>query len=74
MRPGAKNPASVFRGYEDKEFPSLRGRKVTLKNDAKLLDGSGSNGIGYPERRKSLTYSTQVVNGDELARVKDPNA
>ena len=29
--------------------------------------------MGIAKKEKSLTYSTQVVNGDELVRAKDPN-
>ena len=47
--------------------------RVTLKNDAKLLDEVVVTALGIAKKEKSLTYSTQVVNGDELARVKDPN-
>ena len=63
--------------------------RVILKNDAKLLDrvlakydviNEQSNGVdiqidvlGIAKKEKSLTCSTQVVNGDELARVKDLN-
>lgn len=47
--------------------------RVVLKNDAKLLDEVVVTALGIAKKEKSLTYSTQVVNGDELSRVKDPN-
>ena len=47
--------------------------RVTLKNDAKLLDEVVVTALGIAKKEKSLTYSTQVVNGDELVRAKDPN-
>lgn len=47
--------------------------KVVLKGDSKLLDEVVVTALGIAKKEKSLTYSTQVVNGDELSRVKDPN-
>ncbi|ADV42475.1 TonB-dependent receptor plug [Bacteroides helcogenes P 36-108] len=47
--------------------------RVILKNDAKLLDEVVVTALGITKKEKSLTYSTQVVNGDELIRAKDPN-
>lgn len=47
--------------------------KVMLKGDSKLLDEVVVTALGIAKKEKSLTYSTQVVNGDELSRVKDPN-
>lgn len=47
--------------------------KVILKSDTKLLDEVVVTALGIVKKEKSLTYSTQVVNGDELIRAKDPN-
>lgn len=47
--------------------------KVILKSDTKLLDEVVVTALGIAKKEKSLTYSTQVVNGDELIRAKDPN-
>ena len=46
---------------------------VTLVEDSKLLDAVVVTALGITKKEKSLTYSTQVVNGSELVRAKDPN-
>lgn len=71
---GAKILQVSFVGMITQEVPITPGTiRVTLKNDAKLLDEVVVTALGIAKKEKSLTYSTQVVNGDELARVKDPN-
>lgn len=71
---GAKILQVSFVGMITQEVPVTPGTiRVTLKNDAKLLDEVVVTALGIAKKEKSLTYSTQVVNGDELARVKDPN-
>lgn len=71
---GAKILQVSFVGMVTQEVPITPGTiRVTLKNDAKLLDEVVVTALGIAKKEKSLTYSTQVVNGDELARVKDPN-
>lgn len=47
--------------------------KVILKSDNKVLDEVVVTALGITKKEKSLTYSTQVVGGDELVRAKDPN-
>lgn len=71
---GATTLQVSFVGMITQEVPITPGTiRVTLKNDAKLLDEVVVTALGIAKKEKSLTYSTQVVNGDELARVKDPN-
>ncbi|MCR6504040.1 carboxypeptidase-like regulatory domain-containing protein [Bacteroides sp. KH365_2] len=71
---GATTLQVPFVGVITQEVPVTSGTiKVTLRNDAKLLDEVVVTVLGIAKKEKSLTYSTQVVNGDELARVKDSN-
>ncbi|MDR2912802.1 MAG: SusC/RagA family TonB-linked outer membrane protein [Alistipes sp.] len=46
---------------------------VILAVDATQIDEVVVTALGILRKEKSLTYSTQVVAGDELTRVKDPN-
>jgi len=46
---------------------------VTLEEDATNLDEVVVTALGIERKSKSLTYSTQVVKGEELTRVKDAN-
>lgn len=65
----------TFVGYLSQEIP-LNGQKTvdfTLKEDSKMLDEVVVTALGIKKKEKSLTYSTQVVGGDELTRTKDPN-
>lgn len=71
---GATTLVVSFVGMVTQEVPITPGTiKVTLKNDTKVLDEVVVTALGIAKKEKSLTYSTQVVNGDELARVKDAN-
>ena len=71
---GATTLQVSFVGMITQEVPITPGTiRVTLKNDAKLLDEVVVTALGIAKKEKSLTYSTQVVNGDELVRAKDPN-
>ena len=71
---GATTLQVSFVGMVTQEVPITRGTiRVVLKNDAKLLDEVVVTALGIAKKEKSLTYSTQVVNGDELVRAKDPN-
>lgn len=71
---GATTLQVSFVGMITQEVPITPGTiRVTLKNDAKLLDEVVVTALGIAKKEKSLTYSTQVVNGDELTRAKDPN-
>ena len=47
--------------------------QVALQNESKVLDEVVVTALGIQKKEKSLTYSTQIVRGDELTRVKDPN-
>ncbi|WP_300703274.1 SusC/RagA family TonB-linked outer membrane protein [Bacteroides sp.] len=61
-------------GMMTQEVPITPGFiKVILKSDTELLDEVVVTALGIAKKEKSLTYSTQVVNGDELTRAKDPN-
>lgn len=46
---------------------------ITMREDATVLDEIVVTALGIKKKEKSLTYSTQIVNGDELTRAKDPN-
>jgi TonB-linked SusC/RagA family outer membrane protein len=46
---------------------------VALKEDAIMASEVVVTALGIMKKEKSLTYSTQVVNGNELTRAKDPN-
>ena len=71
---GAKILQVSFVGMITQEVPITPGTiRVTLKNDAKLLDEVVVTALGIAKKEKSLTYSTQQVGGDELTRAKDPN-
>ncbi|WP_256371983.1 carboxypeptidase-like regulatory domain-containing protein [Bacteroides muris (ex Afrizal et al. 2022)] len=71
---GATTLQVSFVGMITQEVPITPGTiRVILKNDAKLLDEVVVMALGIAKKEKSLTCSTQVVNGDELARVKDLN-
>ena len=46
---------------------------VTLKEEVLKINEVVVTALGIKKKEKSLTYSTQVVGGDELVRAKDPN-
>ena len=60
---GATTTDNVFFvGMITQEVPITPGTiRVTLKNDAKLLDEVVVTALGIAKKEKSLTYSTQVV-------------
>ena len=60
-------------GYKTQELKVSANMKVVLQSESQTLDEVVVTALGIAKKEKSLTYSTQVVNGDELARVKDPN-
>lgn len=64
-----------FMGFQtiSKTVGNLRIINVTLKEDTHLIDEVVVTALGIKKKEKSLTYSTQVVGGDELVRAKDPN-
>ena len=64
-----------FIGYltAEQTVGSQRVINVTLKEDIHRIDEVVVTALGIKKKEKSLTYSTQVVGGDELVRAKDPN-
>ena len=64
-----------FMGYETKEVNVIGQQTiaVALGADAKMLSDVVVTALGIKKKEKSLTYSTQQVEGDELTRAKDPN-
>jgi TonB-linked SusC/RagA family outer membrane protein len=46
---------------------------VNLVEDARSLDEVVVTALGIVKKEKSLTYATQIVEGAELTRAKDPN-
>jgi len=46
---------------------------VKMQEDATQIDEVVVTALGIVKKEKSLTYSTQIVDGDELTRAKDPN-
>lgn len=46
---------------------------VVLESDEKMLDEVIVTALGIVKTEKSLTYSAQALEGEELTRVKDPN-
>lgn len=64
-----------FIGYRTEEVTvgAQRVINVTLTEDSQKLDEVVVTALGIKRKEKSLTYSTQIVGGDELTRAKDPN-
>jgi TonB-linked SusC/RagA family outer membrane protein len=64
-----------FLGYITQERPAGNRRNIdiTMIEDARRLDEVVVTALGIVKKEKSLTYSTQVVGGEELTRAKDPN-
>ncbi|MDR0961703.1 MAG: TonB-dependent receptor [Mediterranea sp.] len=64
-----------FVGYSavEETVGTRRVINVTLRENTKLLDGLMVTALGIVKKEESLSYSIQVVNGDELTRAKDPN-
>ena len=65
----------TFIGYESQTIP-VNGQttiNVTLAEDATALDEVVVTALGIERKSKSLTYSTQVVKGEDMTRVKDAN-
>lgn len=62
-------------GYNSKDV-QVNGNtviNVTLTENSKVLEEVVVTALGIRKKEKSLTYATQIVEGDELTRVKDPN-
>jgi TonB-linked SusC/RagA family outer membrane protein len=66
-----------FLGYASLELPlsnyNQQTLRITLREDMTRLDEVVVTALGIMKKEKSLTYSTQIVNGEELIRAKDPN-
>ena len=64
-----------FVGYKTQSIP-MNGKttfNIKLEDEAMLLDNVVVTALGIEKKEKSLTYSTQIVDGKELIRAKDPN-
>ena len=64
-----------FVGYKTQNITvgSQRTINVTMQEDTETLEEVVVTALGIQRKEKSLTYSTQVVGGDELTRAKDAN-
>ena len=64
-----------FIGYQTVEqaVGNQRVINISMKEDVRTIDEVVVTALGIKKKEKSLTYSTQVVGGDELVRAKDPN-
>ncbi len=62
-------------GYDPKDI-RLDGKtslNIVLSENARILQEVVVTALGIKKKEKSLTYSTQIVGGEELTRAKDPN-
>lgn len=64
-----------FLGYAtvERTVGNQRTIDVSMEEDARQIDEVVVTALGILKKEKSLTYSTQIVDGDELTRAKDPN-
>lgn len=64
-----------FVGYKTQNITvgTQRTINVTMQEDTETLEEVVVTALGIQKKEKSLTYSTQVVGGDELTRAKDAN-
>ncbi len=64
-----------YLGYKtvEKTIGSSSTINVTMEEDANILDEVVVTALGISKEKKSLGYSTQKVDGDEVSRVKDAN-
>jgi TonB-linked SusC/RagA family outer membrane protein len=64
-----------FLGYlpVERSVGNQRTINVSLAENAQLIDEVVVTALGIIKKEKSLTYSTQIVEGNELTRAKDPN-
>lgn len=64
-----------FIGYQtvEQKVGNQRILSISMKEDIRAIDEVVVTALGIKKKEKSLTYSTQVVGGDELVRAKDPN-
>jgi len=75
--PNSGNAVLVFSflGYAtiEKTVGNQRIIDVAMGEDMTQIDEVVVTALGIVKKEKSLTYSTQIVDGDELVRAKDPN-
>jgi TonB-linked SusC/RagA family outer membrane protein len=64
-----------FLGYVniEKTVGDQRTINVAMAEDSHMLNDVVVTALGIVKKEKSLTYSTQIVDGQELTRAKDPN-
>ena len=64
-----------FVGYKTQNVTvgTQRNLNITMQEDTETLEEVVVTALGIQKKEKSLTYSTQVVGGDELTRAKDAN-
>lgn len=64
-----------FLGYTtiEKKIVDQRIVNVTMKESITQIDEVVVTALGIVKKEKSLTYSTQILDGSELTRAKDPN-
>ncbi|MDB9723081.1 SusC/RagA family TonB-linked outer membrane protein [Polaribacter sp.] len=64
-----------YMGYKtvEQSVTDTNTMNVSLQQDANLLDEIVVTALGISKEKKSLGYSTQKVDGDEVSRVKDAN-
>ena len=64
-----------YMGYKtvEQSVTAANTMNISLQQDANLLDEIVVTALGISKAKKSLGYSTQTVDGDEVSRVKDAN-
>lgn len=65
----------TYLGYktQDVTVGQQRTFDIRMHEDANQIEGVVVTALGILKKEKSLTYSTQIVDGGELTRAKDPN-
>lgn len=64
-----------FIGYRtvEQKVGNQRVIRISMQEDIRAIDEVVVTALGLKKKEKSLTYSTQIVGGEELIRAKDPN-
>jgi len=64
-----------FLGYAtiEQAVGNQRVLQIKMREDVTQIDEVVVTALGIVKKEKSLTYSTQIVDGQELVRAKDPN-
>lgn len=64
-----------FIGYQtvEQKVGNQRVIRISMQEDIRAIDEVVVTALGLKKKEKSLTYSTQIVGGEELIRAKDPN-